>query len=84
MTAEIKEEIKLKIPTQYLPEDWKKIGAETFGLSESMIEKHVYGTVKKPNTSVLAFFVEMAEKGKKEQKELEDQLKGRIKDLSAE
>jgi argininosuccinate lyase len=56
-----------KIPVNQLPKDYKKIGAEKFGKSEEQIKKVVSGRSR--NDEIFFFFLELAEKRKKELEE---------------
>ena len=61
-------EKKAMIPTEFLPEEWKAIGSEKFGLKQATISAIVFG--HRTNTKVFKYFLEMAvaEKADREQK----------------
>jgi len=50
---------KIKIPTNTLPKGWRQLGADHFGISQSMIEKVVYGI--NVNNDVFEYMLELGE-----------------------
>lgn len=53
---------KVKIPTAYLPDNWREKGAELFKCSASKVEKVCYGQLE--DIDVLAWLTTQAEDGK--------------------
>lgn len=76
----------MKIPTTYLPDDWKEQGAAKFGCSENTIERVVYGVTpaRKKNMKIFDFMLKMAEDGKEQFEKEEAERKQRLEALSAE
>ena len=70
----------LKIPTKSLPKGWKQKGAEQFEISESMVEKIVWGVNK--NAEVFAYMLELAEVEKQRVEKEEELFKNRLAALT--
>jgi hypothetical protein len=65
-----------KIPTTYLPDDWREMGVKEFKCSASTIEKIVYGTrpVTPKNKKIFLYMLALAEAGKKAHDEINERL----------
>ena len=70
----------LKIPTQTLPKGWKQKGAEQFGISESMVEKVVWGVKK--NAEVFDYMLGLAEQEKNRLAEEKKLFENRLASLT--
>ncbi|HEY4195691.1 MAG TPA: hypothetical protein VGM63_09150 [Mucilaginibacter sp.] len=81
--SDIQERAKLPaIPTNYLPKDWREQGAEKFKCSKNKIERIVYGLMTNPDIKIYEFFVELAEAGKREFDDKQNNLSNRVAALS--
>ena len=74
-----------KIPTAYLPDNWKEIGAKEFKCSENKIERIVYGLDKNTlkNVKIWDFMLSLAEAGKADAARTEQNLKQRLAALNS-
>ena len=74
-----------KIPTAYLPDNWKELGAKEFGCSENKIERIVYGLDKNTlkNIKIWEFMLSLAETGKADAERTEQKLKQRLAALNS-
>lgn len=69
MTAEA----PLKIPTEFLPKDWRENASKQFKLAVSTIEKTAYG--KRKNLDVFDYLLQLAEAGKADAVARQERLK---------
>jgi len=75
------DDTKPKIPTEYLPENWRKLGAEKFDLSESTIGKVASGA--RNNDDVYDFLLRLAVDGKEKADALEANRRSLLEKLNA-
>ncbi|MHB8209178.1 hypothetical protein [Mucilaginibacter sp.] len=75
-----------KIPTTYLPEDWREKGASEFNCSENAIERVVWGVSAgtKKNVKIFDYMLKMAEDGKAEFDKKQAEIKQRLEALTNE
>ncbi|SEM65585.1 hypothetical protein SAMN05192574_101354 [Mucilaginibacter gossypiicola] len=75
------DDTKPKIPTEYLPENWRKLGAEKFDLSESTIGKVASGA--RNNDDVFDYLLDLAVKGKQKAAAAEANRQSLLEKLNA-
>lgn len=66
----------MKVPTAYLPKNWRQIGAIKFGCSQAKIEKVVWGQTT--DIAVFDFMLSLAETGKHEYEIKQQELEERV------
>lgn len=66
----------IKVPTAYLPKNWRQIGADKFGCSKAKIEKVVWGQTV--DVTVFDFMLSLAEAGKQEYDAKQQELQSRL------
>jgi hypothetical protein len=71
----------IKVPTTYLPKNWRQIGADKFGCSKAKIEKVVWGQIE--NVAVFDFMLSLAEAGKREYDAKQQELQNRLSTISS-
>jgi hypothetical protein len=73
-----------KIPTTFLPDDWRAVGAKEFTCSENTVERVVYGIAAKTsrNLQIFDFMLALALEGKYKAEEEEAERQKRLTDLT--